>query len=102
MAKKKYKIKPKHARAAGEAAKRPVTAQKKKEPDFPFLKANYLLFAAGILVIILGFIFLAIGDITLSPILLIVGYCVIIPVALLYSRKQKKADQQTANSTTGD
>lgn len=98
MAKKKYKIKPKHLRATGEAAKRPAAPpKKKKEPDFPFLKGNYLLFAAGILVIILGFVFLATGDITLSPILLIVGYCVIIPIALLYSRKQKKAEEQTAN-----
>jgi Ca2+/Na+ antiporter len=102
MAKKKYKIKPKQAHATGEAPKQAVTAhKKKKESDFPFVKNNYILFAVGILVIIVGFIFLAIGDITLSPILLIVGYCVIIPIALLYGRKEKKAEEQTAN-ITGD
>ena len=98
MAKKKYKIKPKPVHAAGEAPRTTVTAQKKKkESDFPFVKNNYILFAVGILVIIVGFIFLATGDITLSPILLIVGYCVIIPIALLYGRKERKAEEPTAN-----
>jgi hypothetical protein len=44
---------------------------------------NYLLGGAGLLFIILGFVSLAKGSITLAPILLVLGYCVVIPVAIL-------------------
>ncbi len=44
---------------------------------------NYVLGGAGLLFIVLGFISLAKGSITLAPILLVLGYCVVIPVAIL-------------------
>jgi len=44
---------------------------------------NYVLGAAGLLSIILGFLSLSRGSITLAPILLVLGYCVIVPIALL-------------------
>ncbi len=48
-----------------------------------FTRKNYLLLAIGIGVIVAGYLFLARGSITLAPILLILGYCVIIPVAII-------------------
>jgi len=50
-------------------------------PDFD--KRNYIILGVGVLLIILGFVFLAGGDITISPILLVLGYCIIIPLGIL-------------------
>lgn len=60
-------------------------ASKKQEVlmKVDFTKKNYLFFALGILTIALGFISLSKGSITLAPILLIIGYLVFIPLALL-------------------
>ncbi len=39
--------------------------------------------AAALVVILLGYVDLARGGITLAPILLITGYCVLVPIAIL-------------------
>jgi hypothetical protein len=55
---------------------------------------NYWLFALGIGVIIIGYIALAqppadsFMSLTVAPILLVIGYCVIIPAAILYQKKK--------------
>ncbi len=68
-------------------------AKKKKEekkirevrrlPNISFTKKNYYLLLVAILVIILGFISLGKGSTTLAPILLVLGYCVLVPLAIL-------------------
>jgi len=45
--------------------------------------ANSLLLSAGLAVLVAGYVALARGSITLAPMLLVLGYCVIIPAALL-------------------
>jgi len=78
------------------------TKEKRVRPKkvvFPLTKDNYIIFGIGILIIILGNISLAQGpadsfwSLTLAPILLVLGYCVIIPVSILYNDKisQKKS-----------
>ena len=65
---------------------------KKTTPDrfeWPFGPKNYLIFLIGLLVIIVGYITLGYGSITLAPILLILGYCVMIPAAILVKGKKK-------------
>ncbi len=60
--------------------------QRPAEPpdvDLPFGKKNYALFGVAALVIIAGYIALSKGSITLAPILLLLGYLVLIPVAIL-------------------
>jgi hypothetical protein len=52
----------------------------KGDVGLPFGKTNMILFAFGLLSVILGFITLASGSETLAPILLVLGYCVIIPL----------------------
>jgi hypothetical protein len=59
----------------------------KSGPDFT--RNNYLILGLGLLFIIVGFIFLAFGDITISPILLVLGYCVIIPLGILFPKKKE-------------
>ncbi len=64
----------------------------KKEEKFikaPFKKENYIIMGIGLIFIILGYIFLAIGDITISPVLLTLGYCVLIPIGIIYKKKKK-------------
>jgi hypothetical protein len=60
--------------------------QRPAEPpdvDLPFGKKNYVLFGVAALVIVAGYIALSKGSITLAPILLLLGYLVLIPVAIL-------------------
>ena len=81
MAQKRKKAPTASTRSAGEA-----------DIGLPFGKANMVLFAFGLLSVILGFITLASGSETLAPILLVLGYCVIIPVAIIWKDKGKKSE----------
>jgi hypothetical protein len=71
----------------------------RKEVPMPFGRINYLLFGAGLLAVVLGFVTLASGSDTLAPILLVAGYCLIIPVAILW--KDKGKDKETTEQTSG-
>ena len=46
-------------------------------------KFRWKLFAAGMAAIVVGYVLLAINDITAAPILLVLGYCVLVPLAFL-------------------
>ena len=67
-------------------AKKAVVAQA-EEIQWPFGKKNYIALAVALIVIILGYISLGQGSITLAPILLVAGYCVLIPIALIIKGK---------------
>ena len=49
-----------------------------------FRRVNYILFGAALAVIAIGFVFLAGGSITMAPLLLVLGYAVLVPLAILY------------------
>ncbi len=51
--------------------------------ELPFGRKNYVLFAAAAVVILVGYIALSRGSITLAPILLLLGYLVLIPWGIL-------------------
>ena len=59
---------------------------------WPFDKENYVFFIAGIISVILGYIVMATGEtysfqsLSLAPILLFVGYIILIPLALIYKK----------------
>jgi len=55
-----------------------VTTTRKK----PF-KFKWKLFLAGIAAIVAGYVLLAANDITVAPILLVLGYCVLVPLSFL-------------------
>ncbi len=46
-------------------------------------KFKWKIFAAGMISIIAGYFLLAAADITISPILLVLGYCILIPLSFL-------------------
>jgi len=72
----------------------PIMKENKKTVKFlwPYKRKNYLLFGVGVFVIIVGYLIMYLGDVNsfqslvISPLLLLLGYLVIIPVALLYKK----------------
>jgi hypothetical protein len=77
-----------------------ATAKKAKKGESgigaDFDKRNFLILGIGLAIIILGFIFLASGDITVAPILLVVGYCIVIPLGILLPNPKTETDQVEA------
>ncbi|MEO0082300.1 MAG: hypothetical protein ABIL25_08430 [candidate division WOR-3 bacterium] len=61
----------------------PKTPKKPARPQVALGRKNYIIMAVGIVIVAIGFITLARGSITLAPLLLVLGYCVLIPVSLL-------------------
>ena len=61
--------------------------------DWSFNKINYIIFFIGVLFIIFGYIIMATGTVnsfqslTLAPIMLFLGYIIIIPASLIYREK---------------
>ena len=61
--------------------------------DWTFTYINYLLFLIGVITIITGYIIMYIGEtesfqsVRLSPIILVIGYCIIIPISILYKSR---------------
>jgi len=57
-------------------------------------KTNYILFGLGMLIIILGFYFMSLGEwdssssLMISPIFLFLGFVVVIPASILYRKKE--------------
>ena len=64
-----------------------MDSSKEDTRSAPFTLINYLLFAIGLLDIVIGWFLLRGGHITIAPIMLIVGYCVIIPLAIMFRKK---------------
>ena len=70
------------------AAKRKSTSA-----TLPFTKRNYQILGVGLLTIILGYVALSqqpwdsTMPLVVAPILLVLGYCVIIPLGILYRHK---------------
>ncbi len=48
-----------------------------------FSQKNLVFFGIGLLLVVVGFILLATGDIVFAPILLIIGYLVFFPLGIL-------------------
>ncbi|MBI5475639.1 MAG: DUF3098 domain-containing protein [Ignavibacteriales bacterium] len=76
-----------------------LTKKSKLDDILPLERENYIILGVGLLVIILGYIALSgnqvegFSQLTLAPILLVLGYCVIIPVGIMYRKKEKIKDQ---------
>ena len=66
-------------------------------------RTNYILFGLGMLLIILGFYFMGQGEwdssssLVISPILLFLGFVVVMPVSILY---RKRSEGQISSSVT--
>lgn len=83
-------------RAGRRGADRRTRDPQPQEPQgLPYTRRNARIFAAGLAVILIGYICLAqppaegFLSLTLAPILLVLGYCVLIPIALLLGDGKK-------------
>lgn len=72
----------------------------KEKYSLPFGKKNLIWFGVAILVIVAGYIALGYGSITLAPILLVLGYCVLIPVAILINAEKKPQETVSTERAT--
>ena len=70
----------------------PIMENKNKKTlrfSWPYKRKNYVLFGVGVFVIIVGYLIMYLGEVdslqslVISPLLLLAGYLVIIPMALL-------------------
>jgi len=62
--------------------------QKHESGDLRFGTKNYTALAAALGSILIGFLLLSRGSITAAPILLVLGYCVLVPYGLAAGRKR--------------
>jgi hypothetical protein len=77
--------------------KKDKTVKKKpqKGPLISLTARNYRIFGLAVLVLIVGYIFMSIGpassfwSLTLAPIILVIGYCILIPLAIFYKGPNK-------------
>ena len=64
--------------------------------SWSFSKINYIFFGLGVALIIIGYVIMSLGEtysfqsLTFAPILLFIGYIILIPLALLYKENKKK------------
>jgi purine-cytosine permease-like protein len=87
--------------AKTQAQRRPVPKKKTfvAEVEMP-QRINYTIIVAGIITILVGYLVMAAGDdvsplsVTVGPLILVAGYCVLIPLGILY--RSKKADSPEA------
>lgn len=82
------------------AKKIKLSRRTKGDSVFPFDAANYFILGFGLVTILVGYILLARSDVrgftplVLSPILLVLGYCILIPFGIMYRKKQSSASIQ--------
>ena len=85
------------------ASRRPKTrgrGKAVKKKTLPLSRTNYLLFLIGLVVIVLGYVALSrppasnFWSLTVAPILLVVGYCVIIPIAIIIKGKSRDKEKE--------
>ena len=88
--------------ARGKSRKRPVT----RGGELPLKKSNYLIMGAGLLLIVLGYLAMLEGSVegflplVVAPILLVLGYCVVIPIGILYRERKDEAERPAAASSS--
>ena len=69
-----------------------------EQRDLPFTRKNWTLAAAGLASILIGYVCLRIPpaegflSLTLAPVLLVAGYCVLLPLAILARDQTEESD----------
>ncbi|MGA2622723.1 MAG: hypothetical protein ABSF91_02635 [Bacteroidota bacterium] len=74
----------------------------KLDSIFPLERENFIIIGVGLLVIVLGYIALSENKVegfmplVVAPLLLVLGYCVIVPIGIMYRKKDKPRPSQEA------
>ncbi len=79
-----------------------VAADRREEIRWPFGTKNYLVFALALVVIVIGYVTLGYGSMTLAPVLLVLGYCVLIPVAIVIRNQPDESRTAAEGATSSD
>jgi hypothetical protein len=66
-----------------EAQKKAQRKPAQQEDLLTFGKKNFSLFGAALVSIIVGFLLLSKGSITVAPILLVLGYVILVPLSII-------------------
>jgi len=76
-----------------------------REDVFPLHRENFIIIGIGLLVIVIGYVALSgnqvdgFSQLTVAPILLVLGYCVIIPVGIMYRKKERQVPTTEPTTT---
>ena len=74
---------------------RPVEPKRaKREGSLALSSRNILLLSAGIIIIAIGYFLLGKGSITAAPLLLVLGYCVVVPLSIILWVKRPDSQNQ--------
>ena len=84
------------------AVRRRAAREMASAPRLPLGKRNWQVIGAGLVVIVAGFVALARGSITLAPFLLVLGYCVLLPVGILLPQPSSGGGSDAARAGTGE
>jgi hypothetical protein len=84
---KKPQAEPRNARSS-QAVRRALRGESvSHDALLSFTRTNYLLMAGGVALAIVGFVLLRGGDISIAPVLLVAGYCALIPLGIIWRDK---------------
>ncbi len=78
--------------------KREVRKRVMRDDVFPLNRENFIIIGVGVLVILLGYVAMMEGSVEgvlplyVAPILLVLGYCVVIPLGILYKKSNPKSE----------
>lgn len=88
--------------------RREMRKRGQREEEFPLRRENFIILGIGLVVILLGYAAMLEGSVegflplTVAPILLVLGYCVIFPIGILYRKGQRAEDRdQDAKQAAG-
>ena len=95
------------SRDRARSPRRAPTGSAQVSRKLPYTRRNAIVFAAGIGTILVGYLCLSrppvdgFMSLTLAPILLVLGYCVLIPIALLLGSKEKDKGAEEPGQSVG-
>jgi len=93
---------------------KPLRSRKEKEKKhksfhnehLPLARENFVIVGIGLLIIVAGYLAMLEGSVegflplVASPILLVVGYCVVIPIGILYRKSMFRRRVESAETKT--
>ncbi len=94
-----------HIMAKAIKKKSVIKSKKVQEVTFSsyWNKINYMILAAAVITIVIGYVFMSIGpwnsfpSLDISPVILIIGYLILLPLSILYT----KSDSGNKNEVSG-
>lgn len=75
--------KPRGAKPGGAERRRSRAPTRPAAPTLSFSRVNAILLGAAAATIALGFVLLAQGSMNVAPLLLAIGYCVLLPIGII-------------------